>query len=63
MRRGTVVLGGLLFALSVVIAGCASDRGFRCGGDLVPINAPSRMAATSMPKQTEGPRRDAGDGR
>ncbi len=63
MRWGTMALRGVLLVLSVLIAGCASDRGFRCGGDLVPINAPSRMAATSMPKQTEGPRRDAGDGR
>ena len=63
MRRGTMALGGILLAFSVLIAGCASDRGFRCGGDLVPINAPSRTAATSMPKQTERPRRAAGDGR
>ena len=63
MRRETMALGGVLLALSVLMAGCASDRGFRCGGDLVPINAPSRPTATSMPKQTERPRRDAGDGR
>ena len=63
MRRGTMALGGVLLVLSVLIAGCASDRGFRCGGDLVPINAPSRMTAASLPKRTERPRPDAEDGR
>ena len=61
MRRGTMALGGVLLALSVLIAGCASDRGFRCGGDLVPINAPSK-AAVPIPKRTERPRPDGGDG-
>jgi hypothetical protein len=60
MRRGTVVLGGLLFALSVVIAGCASDRGLRCGGDLVPINAPPKAAAALNPKRPGSHRRTAG---
>ena len=62
MRRA-MVAGGVLLALSVLVAGCASDRGFRCGGDLVPINAPSRKAAASLPKRTERPRSDAEDGR
>ena len=63
MRRGTMTLGGVLLALSVLMAGCASDRGFRCGGDLVPINPPSRTTATSLPKRTARPRPDAGEGR
>ena len=62
MRRA-MVAGGVLLALSVLIAGCASDRGFRCGGDLVPINPPSRTTATSPPKRTERPRPDAEEGR
>ena len=62
MRRA-MVAGGVLLALSVLIAGCASDRGFRCGEDLVPINAPSRMMPASLPKRTERPRPDAGEGR
>ena len=60
MRRGTMTVTAVLLALSVLIAGCASDRGSRCGGDLVPINAPSK-AAVPIPKRTERPRRAAGE--
>ena len=44
--RGMIVMGGtVILALGLGLTGCASDRGFHCGGDLVPINAPAKAGA------------------
>ncbi len=61
MRQAMVTVTAVLLALSVLIAGCASDRGFRCGGDLVPINAPRKTARAPILKRTEQPRHAAGE--
>ena len=61
MRRTGLVWGGVIVVLSAVIAGCASQRGFRCGGDLVPINPPPKALAAQTPKPRERRSRARGD--
>jgi len=63
MRRTGLVWGGLIVALGALLAGCASDRALRCGGDLVPINPPASQAVATAPrsKLTERAPRGAGD--
>lgn len=61
MRRTGWVWGGVILVVSTVIAGCASDRGFRCGGDLVRINPPTKMHAVQKPKRTERRSHAGGD--
>ncbi len=61
MRGRGFVWGGVIVVLSAVTAGCASDRGFRCGGDLVRINPPAKAAATQRPKPAERRSHASGD--
>ena len=61
MRRRVWVWGGVIVALSAVIAGCASDRRFRCGGDLVRINPPTKVHAVQTPKPSERRPRASGE--
>ena len=61
MRRMGLVWGAVIVVVSAVIAGCASVRGFRCGGDLVPINPPSKVAAMQQSKHAARPSRTAGE--
>jgi len=63
MRRKGWVWGGLIVVLGAGLAGCASDRGLRCGGDLVPINPPVSQAVATAPRSTRMERapRGAGD--
>ena len=59
MRRMTTLLSEAVLMLCLGLAGCASDRGMYCGGDLVPINPPT-VSARGL-KRAEPPRRVAGD--
>ena len=59
MRRMTILLSGAALMLCIGLAGCASDRGMHCGGDLVPINPPSVVAHGL--KRAGPPQRVAGD--
>ena len=61
MRRTGWVWGGVILVVSTVLAGCASDRGFRCGGDLVRINPPTKALATQKFKPTERRTHVSGD--
>ena len=58
MRRMTMLLSGAVLMLCIGLAGCASDRGMHCGGDLVPINPPSVVAHGL--KHSDPPQRVAG---
>jgi hypothetical protein len=50
----------VILALITMIAGCASDRGFHCGGDLVPINPPAKTVR-SKPQPAARAARATGD--
>ena len=64
MRPTTVFASLGILALSLGLTGCASDRGFHCGGDLVPINAPAKARAPTpiapKPVQSGTSRRNPG---
>jgi hypothetical protein len=60
MRRTGVVVGGVILVLGITVAGCASEQGFRCSGDLVPINAPARVV--TAPKSPRAARRRVSTG-
>ena len=64
MRRTTVFVSVGILALGLGLTGCASDRGFHCGGDLVPINAPAKAGAPTplalKPVQPGTSRRNSG---
>ena len=55
MRPTTVFASLGILALSLGLTGCASDRGFHCGGDLVPINVPAKAGALAplVPKPVQ----------